>query len=216
MPGAARHLVVFVREPRLGRIKRRLAADVGAVAAWAFYRRNLADVLRRLRDPRWRCWLAITPDAAVSADGMWPDGWRRVGQRSGDLGQRMGRVMRAMPPGPVVVVGTDIPGLGARHVAAAFDALGRDDAVFGPATDGGYWLVGLRRVPRVAVLFDTVRWSSPNVLADTEANARRQGLTIARLETLEDVDDGASYARWRRRSTSPTGTDTGLNGLRQG
>ncbi|MGH6660397.1 MAG: DUF2064 domain-containing protein, partial [Rhodospirillales bacterium] len=75
-------------------------------------------------------------------------------------------------------------------------ALGRADAVFGPAADGGYWLVGLRRRPRRLRLFEGVRWSSEHALADTLANLG--GRPHVLLETLEDVDDGAAYQRWRR------------------
>lgn len=194
---AADHLVAFVRAPRLGRVKTRLAQDIGAVAAWAFYRRTTRAVLHRLGGQgRWQPWLAVTPfDAA--APGVWPDGWRRIGQGSGDLGQRMARVMRALPPGPAVIIGTDVPDIRSDHVARAFRALGRHDAVFGPAADGGYWLVGLRRRPRVPEIFEGVRWSTEFALADTLANART--LDVALLDVLADVDDGAALERWRWR-----------------
>jgi rSAM/selenodomain-associated transferase 1 len=195
----ANHLVVFVKEPRIGRVKTRLARQISAVAAWAFYRRCLADVLRRLGgDRRWTCWLALTPDRAVDARGLCPPGWCAVAQGPGDLGRRMARIMRRMPPGPVVIVGTDIPDIRPDHVAAAFRALGRDDAVFGPASDGGYWLVGLRRRPARPEIFENVRWSTAFALADTLANLG-PGRTAALLETLEDIDDGDALERWRRR-----------------
>ena len=109
----ARHLVVMARLPRLGRVKTRLAADIGAQAALRFYRSQTAALLARLgRDARWRTWLAITPEAAA-----WrcPPPWRfrgaTIGQGGGDLGQRMGRLFRVLPPGPVVIVGSDIPAI---------------------------------------------------------------------------------------------------------
>ena len=193
----AKHLLIFARAPRLGQVKRRLARDIGAVAATAFYRRTLCGVVRRLAgDGRWRCWLAVTPDGDAGAPGLWPAGCARVAQGPGDLGARMARSMGVLPPGPVVIVGSDIPGIQPRHVAAAFGALGRHDAVFGPAADGGYWLVGLRRRPRVPDIFQGVRWSGPDALADTLANLDR-GASAALLEVLADVDDGAAYGRWR-------------------
>ena len=192
------HLVVFAKAPRLGTVKSRLAADIGIVAAWIFYRRTLAAVLRRLGGrTTWHCWLAATPDRAVSTTGLWPRGWTVIPQGAGDLGGRMGRMMRDLPPGPVVIVGTDIPGIRPAHIHRAFAALGNHDAVFGPAGDGGYWLVGLRRHPRVPDLFRNVRWSTEHALADTLANLGR-GQTVAMLDVLEDVDDGGSYARWRK------------------
>lgn len=196
--GPAKHLVVFVKDPRLGRVKTRLAKDVGAVAARAFYWRTTASLLRRLGGAgRWRRWLAITPDAAVTARRVWPPGWRRIGQGPGGLGERMDRVMRRLPDGPVVIVGSDIPDIRTRHIEQAFRALGDHDAVFGPAADGGYWLVGLRRSPRVPAIFRGVRWSSAFALADTRANLG--SARVALLETLADIDDGADWKRWRHR-----------------
>jgi rSAM/selenodomain-associated transferase 1 len=190
----AHHLVIFARHPRLGTGKRRLARDVGAVQALRFQRVMLALTLRRLgRDRRWTTWLAVTPDRARFRP-IWP---RSLPQGRGDLGRRMARVARMSRPGPVVIVGSDIPGVTARHIARAFHELGQRDAVFGPAADGGYWLVGLRRRPRLLDPFRNVRWSTGHALADTLQNLA--GKKIAFLDTLADVDDGPSLAahpRW--------------------
>jgi rSAM/selenodomain-associated transferase 1 len=194
---ATNHLVAFVKTPRLGRVKSRLAADVGAVAATAFYRRTLASVLPPLaRDARWRCWLAVTPDSDGCDAGCWPVGWRPIPQGRGDLGQRMARPLRRLPPGRVVIIGTDIPDIRPHHVARAFEALGASDVVFGPSSDGGYWLIGLDRRHRMLNPFKDVRWSTEYALADTLANFD-DGINIALLETLDDIDDGADLARWR-------------------
>jgi rSAM/selenodomain-associated transferase 1 len=191
-------LVVMAKAPRLGAVKTRLAKGIGAVEAARFYRRTSLDLLRRLGpDPRWQTLIALTPDHAVHERGIWPDDIPRVGQGPGDLGARMGRLMRDLPSGPVVIVGTDIPGIGRAHMAQAFDALGSSDAVFGPAHDGGYWLVGLKRMPRIADIFGGVRWSGEHALADTLANVTRAGLTVATLETLSDVDTAEDYAMLR-------------------
>jgi rSAM/selenodomain-associated transferase 1 len=193
----ARHLVVFLRQPRLGRVKSRMAAGIGALAALRFYRLATAQLVRRMtRDRRWRCQVWITPDRAARRP-PWraAASWR--GQGGGDLGRRMARVFETLPPGPAVIIGSDIPAIRPAHIAAAFRVLGRHQAVFGPAADGGYWLVGLRRRPRVPHrLFERVRWSSEHALADTRAGLPK-GLSVALLETLEDVDDAPAYARWR-------------------
>lgn len=191
-------LVVMAKRPQLGAVKTRLAKGIGAVAAAKFYRGATLDLLRRVGgDPRWQTLLALSPDRAVHDEGVWPAGVPRIAQGPGDLGHRMGRLMRDLPPGPVVIVGSDIPGIARVHVAQAFEALGSADAVFGPAHDGGYWLVGLKRRPRIAEIFGGVRWSGEHALADTLANAKRAGLSIATLETLSDVDTAEDYARWR-------------------
>ncbi len=202
-PGPTRHLVIMARCPRLGRVKRRLARDIGALAALRFYRATTSDVLQRLgRDPRWQCWLAVTPDtAACEQRGLWPTHCHVIPQGRGDLGRKMGRLLWLLPPGPVVIVGSDIPGLQARHVAEAFRRLGDHDWVLGPAHDGGYWAIGARRRPTIRLPFAGVRWSSEHAFADTLANLG--GQRVSRLGELQDVDSGADLRRWqsRRRKT---------------
>ena len=197
-------LIVFVKAPRLGQVKSRLAADIGAVAATGFYRRTTAALVRRLgRDARWRRVLAVTPDRDMGA-AFWPAGWRRIAQGGGDLGERMARVAAAAPPGPVIIVGSDIPDLRSRHVSHAFRLLGRHDAVFGPATDGGYWLVGVRDQRILPGLFADVRWSTEHALADTLSNLGT-GRHAALADTLNDIDDGVAYRRWRATARPPGG-----------
>ncbi len=192
------HLVIMARAPRLGAGKRRLARDLGALAAWRFQRRMLGRLLRRLaRDPRWTTWLAVTPDRAAQGAAQWGPPARVIPQGAGGLGPRMARLLCERPPGPVVVVGSDIPDLDAGHVDRAFQALGRHDWVFGPAADGGYWLVGARRRRPPWRPFEAVRWSSQHALADSLANL--EGARVALLEELHDVDRGEDLARMKRR-----------------
>lgn len=187
-----KHLVLMSKAPRIGWVKSRLAQDIGLVKAWTFHRNTLFDTARKLKDPRWRCWLSVTPDRAIYDTRMWPRGWDIVPQGDGDLGERMLLPWLALPPGPVVIIGSDIPGVTADHISAAFEALGENDLVFGPATDGGYWLVGAKRRPRILNPFTDVRWSTEHALADTLANAP-DGARIGFVETLSDVDDLRDY-----------------------
>ena len=192
--GLHRHLVVFARFPRLGAGKRRLAKDVGEIEAYRFQRATLAATLRRVgRDRRWMTWLAVTPDRSKP----WPARIRVHPQGPGDLGRRMTGVARRLPPGPLVIIGSDIPGISAAMIARAFHRLGSCDAVFGPSPDGGYWLVGLRRRPRVIAPFARVRWSSRHALEDTLANLK--GASVGFVNMLEDVDDGPAFRRHRGR-----------------
>jgi uncharacterized protein len=190
-----RHLVLFVRAPQLGQGKRRLARAIGDVAAIRFERLMIALLLRRLvADRRWRLRIAVTPDKARRDARRWRPSIDVTSQGGGDLGVRMRRALAACPPGPVVLVGGDIPVLTAGHVAAAFRLLGGHDLVFGPAEDGGFWLVGARRSPRLPPLFERVRWSGPHALADTLAGLPRR-VTVGFVDRLEDVDDGEAYRR---------------------
>jgi len=188
--GQARHLVIFTRRPRYGVGKRRLAAEVGDLAAWRFQRSTLAALMRELaQDSRWITWLAVTPDKPTG----WVTGARPIGQGPGDLGARLTRLAYALPSGPMIVIGSDAPQVNRRDIAAGFRALGRFNTVFGPARDGGFWLVGLSRRARRNPPFDHVRWSTPNALTDTIGNLGDQ--PVGYLRALEDVDDAASLKR---------------------
>jgi uncharacterized protein len=190
-----RHLVLFVRAPLLGTGKRRLAREIGDVTAVRFERLMIALMLRRLAaDRRWHLRIAVTPDTVHRRAQHWHSGVEAVGQGGGDLGIRMRRALADCPPGPVVLVGADIPALCSRHVAAAFRLLGTCDLVFGPAEDGGFWLVGARHPRRLPTIFGRVRWSGPHALADTLAELPRK-VAVGFVERLEDVDDGESYRR---------------------
>lgn len=183
--------MLFARRPCYGVGKRRLAADVGDLEALRFARASLDRLRRTLgSDPRWTLWLAVSPDRPTG----WGAGARVIPQGPGDLGERLSRVVRALPPGPVVVIGADAPTVTRQDVADAFFALGSHDAVFGPARDGGYWLIGLRRRLRLHLPFVGVRWSTEHALADTMS--AMTGRAVAMLRALEDVDDGPSLRRY--------------------
>ena len=183
----------MAKDPVMGRVKTRLAREVGAAEAVRFYRATAAAVIGRLaRDPRFETVLAVAPDRRMASRGL-PAGLRRRAQGGGDLGQRMQRLLADNPPGPVVIIGTDIPGIRARHIVDAFRCLGRHDAVFGPAGDGGFWLVGLRRFPRLPPCFAGVRWSSPDTLADCLANF--DGHPVAFAAQLSDCDNASDLGR---------------------
>lgn len=196
---------------RMGQVKTRLARQVGPVWATGFYRSNLAAVVGRLApDRRWQTVLAVSPDTSIAGPG-WPASAqlvRRSPQGRGDLGQRMqGQLERRFETGmrgPVVIIGTDIPSIRPAHIAAAFRALGNKPCVFGPAPDGGFWLVGQRRVPKVQQLFDNVRWSTADTLTDCQRHTT--ATDVALVAVLPDVDSGeelAAVSRWFGRRVLP-------------
>jgi hypothetical protein len=176
-------VVVFARAPRLGTVKRRLAKGIGDRAALRFHAATLVRLLRSLRrDRRFRTVLALTPDGAKD---RLPVSVVRMCQGRGDVGKRMDTACQMFRHGNVAVIGSDIPDANAADLRAAFCALGLHDAVFGPAEDGGYWLVALGP-RRPAQPFVNARWSTKYALADTLRNFR--GRRVALLRTLRDVD----------------------------
>ena len=184
-------VIVFARAPRLGAVKRRLAHDIGDRAALGFHVRTLTKLVRALAaDRRFRTIIALTPDRA-----RLPFRIEQLPQGPGDLGIRMHRAFWRFPRSRVAIIGCDIPDAEPADLHAAFRALGSVDAAFGPATDGGYWLVAMSP-RRPARPFANVRWSSEDALADTLANfaSRRVGL----LRTLSDVDTAADWLKAQR------------------
>lgn len=119
---------------------------------------------------------------------LWPSHLPRMKQGRGHLGDRMARALTQQPTGPVCVIGADIPGITRAHIMQAFAALGPAEAVFGPAPDGGYWLVGLKNARAAPLgLFANVRWSTTHALTDTVASV--PDLRVAYIDELRDVDD---------------------------
>ena len=179
-------LILFGKRPRYGTGKTRLARRIGPLQALRFQQRQLSGLLRCLgRDRRWQTVLALSP----AADDLRLSGpVTRTAQCRGDLGQRMLHALRSAPgSGPVVLIGTDIPGITTAHIAAALQALRTADLVFGPAEDGGYWLIGWsRRRPLAPGTLHGVRWSTPQALRDSlrTLGPRHPALTA----TLADID----------------------------
>lgn len=193
-----RTLIIMVKQPRAGRVKTRLGRDIGMTAAAWWFRHQSGRLIRELIDPRWNVVLAVAPDTATGARN-WPTDVKRLAQGSGTLGDRMARMLAAasgQQRGPACLIGADIPGITRAHIARAFATLGNHDAVFGPADDGGYWLVGLKHPQRQPPGFmGDVRWSTEHALADTLATL--PGYRVTLTDRLRDVDTGADLLALR-------------------
>lgn len=194
-------LVLFARSPQLGQVKTRLAATVGNARALEIYRDLVEHVVGHVRELSGvAAVIACTPDEGVSDMEQWFPGLSAEGQGEGDLGLRMQRAMdRAFARGAhrVVILGTDCPEADARVMQQAFSLLGQRDVVFGPATDGGYYLVGARR--ETPPVFSGIPWSASNTLAVSVAAAQARGLDVALLDPLSDIDTEYDWLAWRAR-----------------
>ncbi|MGI4736942.1 MAG: TIGR04282 family arsenosugar biosynthesis glycosyltransferase [Janthinobacterium lividum] len=198
------HLLVFAREPVLGRVKTRLAAGIGAAAALAVYRELLALTAAAVAAAQVPAtvWLAEAPARADPHQPRpeWPGLPWRVQPAAGSLGGRMAQAFAdafGAGAGRVVIIGTDCPSLSAELLRQAFDQLLSHEVVVGPAEDGGYYLLGMSQLR--TELFDNKDWSTATVLPDTLADAARLGLRVAQLPTLHDVDSAQDLATWRGR-----------------
>lgn len=187
-------LVVMVKEPRVGRVKTRLGRGIGMVPATWWFRHQVKRLLREVEDARWQLILAASPDVDGMNSRVWPAHLPRIAQGRGDLGVRMVRLLGLPHRGPVVLIGGDIPDVRRQHIADAFAGLGQNRAVFGPATDGGFWLVGLKRTtPAPRGMFKGVRWSTKHALADALATMPDDTPTM--IATLQDVDTSNDLAK---------------------
>jgi uncharacterized protein len=184
-------LVVFVKHPRPGEVKTRLAAAIGAEAAALLYRALAEEVLEATTPAAGDYERLVFFDPPESLPGMrdWLPGVRLAAQSGDDLGARMADAFaRAFARGArrVAIVGTDAPGVTRPTVREALAALDTADVVIGPAADGGYYLIALR-APRPE-LFSGIEWSTPSVRAQTLARAAAAGLSVRELGPLRDVD----------------------------
>ncbi|MCC3152456.1 TIGR04282 family arsenosugar biosynthesis glycosyltransferase [Hymenobacter sp. BT770] len=200
-PTSAVQLLVFARVPALGQVKTRLAAGVGDTEALAIYHELLGITRAAIAEAGVAATVWLAGTAGPEPTALEAQEWAQLtarSQQAGDLGQRMTAAFAAAFAAgaeKVAIIGTDCPGLRPEHLTEAFALLSQHDVVLGPATDGGYYLLGLRQ-PQPE-LFQNKAWSTETVLADTVADARRLGRRVALLPELHDVDTAEDLATWR-------------------
>ena len=232
-PGAGKHgvehsaersgsrgaLIVFIRNADPGRVKTRLAADLGEQETLKVYMRLVAHTMHQAMGAR------DVADTFVYFSREIPDGWPDVTrdglpvsesgmeafrganlrvQKGGDLGQRMKQAFHEVFSGGydrALIIGSDCPELYASHLEQAFSALATHDTVAGPASDGGYYLLGMRILhPEV---FDNKTWSTDTVLRRTMQDFKRAGLRTYLLPELRDLDDQHDYRKLKHLLADP-------------
>jgi rSAM/selenodomain-associated transferase 2/rSAM/selenodomain-associated transferase 1 len=202
-------LQIFAKSPIPGKVKTRLATTIGDDKAAALYVRFVERTLATAAAARvaglvGRVELWCAPDVDAPGFAAWRDryGVTLRAQSGDDLGTRMRKALNAAIEhgSPAILIGTDCPALDLRYLALAVAALDDHDAVFGPAEDGGYMLVGLARSVDA---FTGIPWSTPDVMAATRAKLAAKDVAWQELPTLWDVDGPADLARWEALAASP-------------
>jgi hypothetical protein len=187
-----RCLILMAKFPEQGQVKTRLAAEVGDHHATELYTRFVLDLLQTLPSRGWSFRLALYPwDRKTKMAVIIGEEVVQVPQRGNDLGERMGNLFAdAFAEGfrKVVMVGSDAPDLPPEFIDEAFTALNKHDAVLGPACDGGYYLIGVRRESFRDRIFDGLPWSTPEVFPQQMRRFREQGLRAYILPPWQDVD----------------------------
>ena len=197
------HLGVFAKYWRPGAVKTRLGREIGMDAAAELYRTMLETTVHRLAEVGDTRTIVFSPASSRGAFArIAVDRWACEPQVEGDLGERMQAFATdALSSGAerVAIVGTDCPHLPPAWVHEAFETLADYDVVLGPSTDGGYYLLGMRRLvgsrDGVPPIFKDIAWSTPEVFSQTVARLAASDLSFAVLNETFDVDDSAGLRK---------------------
>jgi rSAM/selenodomain-associated transferase 1 len=197
-------LVIFIRFPRPGKVKLRLARTLGPEKATAFYQLCAQRIARELdRLPgEVNKYLSYSDNSDEHEIKHWVGSrFRLIPQAEGDLGQRLHQSFRGFLKGgfgKAIIMASDVPDLSKDIMNDAVSALDNHDLVIGPCNDGGYYLIGMKK-PR-GELFKGISWSTDKVLEQTLTIADEQGLSVFSLNTLRDIDTGDDLKEWVRSS----------------
>jgi hypothetical protein len=192
MTGTQPSVLIMAKAPRSGAVKTRLAPLLASDDRARLQARMIRHTAAHAHQVApGSTYLAFDPPhAAEEIERLLPS-TVLFPQVHGHLGNRMAaatRTVLARRPGPLLVIGTDAPTLTSAMLHRAARALDHHDVVFGPALDGGYYLVGLRRPQTEVFAIDPVLWGGSRVLAASRDSARRAGLTVGSLPVLRDLD----------------------------
>ncbi|MBI5142035.1 MAG: TIGR04282 family arsenosugar biosynthesis glycosyltransferase [Nitrospirae bacterium] len=206
-------LVIFTKEPKPGLVKTRFMPTLTADECAGLQEGFIADVLDKFagRDDI-AVSICFTPDNSRYFELF---GLPAFPQGDGDIGGRMFRALhRVMSFGAekAVLIGTDMPHIDSGAIDDALAALDSADVVFGPADDGGYYLVGIKK-PACSAIFTGVEWSTPHVLAQSEDAARAAGLATARIQPGFDIDTPEDLARLMASGKVPAHTAEAVSGF---
>ena len=206
-----KRLILFTRYPEPGTTKTRMIPKLGAEGAAELQRQMTRHIVSKVME-----FSGLHPTALeVRFDGgdkNLMEAWLGIGfdyapQGKGDIGLRMNRALAdgfACGYEPVVIIGSDIPAITADIIQEAFAGLKKKDLVLGPASDGGYYLIGMHKTTFIQAnprLFNGIHWGTDRVLPQTLAVAKELELSYTLLDTLDDVDRPVDVAVWQRAVT---------------
>jgi len=190
-------LLIFIKNPELGKVKTRLAKSIGDSEALHVYKKLLNSTVSvaEKTDAHRQIWYSSYID---NEDGIKPELFGKYLQMGSDLGERMkGAFRQAFDDGAdrVVIIGSDCPDLSEAIVENAFERLDKNDLVIGPSEDGGYYLLGMNQY--YESLFRDIEWSTESVLESTIQKAKMNNLNIFQLPVLNDIDNIEDLKRSR-------------------
>lgn len=188
-------VIIFAKNPVPGNVKTRIGKFLGYDYSCQIYEAMLLDLIEKMRiQNSWSCHFYIYPpeetksfsDAYnLSSDCVFP-------QQGSDLGMRMyNSFLEQINLGAdeIICIGSDIPAISLDHIYSAFNILSNSESVIGPAADGGYYLIGIRKEIVSSAYFSGIKWSSCSVFSDTVDRIESMGFTHKSINTLRDLDD---------------------------
>tara|TARA_R100001143_G_C3361215_1_gene136154 strand:- start:9192 stop:9800 length:609 start_codon:yes stop_codon:yes gene_type:complete len=182
-------LLIFIKNPELGKVKTRLAKSIGEVKALQVYKELLKKTITvaERTEARRQVWYSSYID---DLDGISTDKFEKYLQSGSNLGERMSNsFQQAFEEGvdQVAIIGSDCPSLNEGIIENAFDQLQKHDLVIGPSEDGGYYLLAMNRF--YEALFEDIEWSTESVLESTIQKAKKEELKVFQLPVLNDIDN---------------------------
>jgi rSAM/selenodomain-associated transferase 1 len=192
---AENHLIIFVKNPIAGQVKTRIARTVGNERAVQVYRHLLQHTQNITQGLPYH--KVVYYGDFINPSDDW-EGYDKRLQTGDDLGQRMLNAFREQisegsSGDRIVIIGSDCLDITSNHIQLAFDALTIADVVIGPATDGGYYLLGMKQL--FPFLFENMPWSQPELRQLTELAILQNSLTFELLAELTDIDEWEDYER---------------------
>jgi len=185
-------VLLFIKAPEKGKVKSRLSKVLGEDLALAIYKGLVQDILGTLDSGKYFFRLCFYPASSWQIVKEWlGNTYLYSPQQGNDLGERMENAMsRAFSDGmeKVLVIGSDVPELTGRIIAEAFNALDTNDAVLGPAFDGGYYLIGFNKSTFLPDIFHGIEWSTASVFSQTMGILKKSGHGVHILTKLTDID----------------------------
>ncbi|MCO6501019.1 MAG: TIGR04282 family arsenosugar biosynthesis glycosyltransferase [Vicingus serpentipes] len=178
-------LIVFIKNIRLGKVKTRLAKSIGDENAFQVYK-HLVEITEKVTEE------INTEKRIYFSDVIIEEKWPKTAkfvQKGADLGQKMqNSVQKGLDDGfeKIILIGSDLPDISPQIIQQGFNALNKNSVVFGPATDGGYYLIGLTQPHHF--IFEDKPWSKPNLLETTLSELQEKNIPYSLLEELNDID----------------------------
>ncbi len=192
-------LIIFAKNPQLGKVKTRLAATIGDEKALAIYNQLLSHTEAIASKVNYDKYVFYSN--YVDQDDLWNnDLFFKELQNGINLGDRMTNAFRTIfgkGHHRIVIIGTDCPEISTANIESAFQSLDENEIVIGPAHDGGYYLIGMKQEHRS--LFENISWSTATVLWETLAKCKSLNLNYQLLPTLRDIDreDDLKYLNFK-------------------